>query len=155
MQIIQLTDYQWAKMLLFLRSCPGIYIGSQSRCRKFLSAVLWVARSGAQWRLLPPAYGKWNSVYKRFANWSQKKVFEKLFDFCANDPDFESLMIDSTVLRAHPCAAGAQKNMDNKLSDAVREASQPNSIWPWMDLATVSASGSPLAKPVTSTKALH
>jgi hypothetical protein len=27
----------------------------------------------------------------------------------ADDPDLESIMIDSTVIRAHPCAAGAPK----------------------------------------------
>jgi transposase len=128
MQSIHLTDAQWAKMLAFLRTCPGIYIGSQGRCRKFLAAVVWVARSGAQWRLLPPAYGKWNSIYKRFANWSEKQVFEKLFAHCATDPDFEHLLLDSTVLRAHPCAAGAKKNTARKPSDAVKAAFRPSSI---------------------------
>ena len=111
MQTIKVTDAQWAKMLPVLRSCPGVYVGSQGRCRKFLSAVLWVARSGAQWRLLPPVYGKWNSVYKRFARWSELKVFAQLFEACAQDPELEHLLLDSTVPRAHPCAAGAQKNM--------------------------------------------
>jgi hypothetical protein len=27
----------------------------------------------------------------------------------AHDPDMENGMIDSTIVRAHPCAAGAQK----------------------------------------------
>jgi hypothetical protein len=27
----------------------------------------------------------------------------------ADDPDLENAMIDSTIVRAHPCAAGAQK----------------------------------------------
>ena len=130
MQSIKITDAQWAKILPVLRACPNVYVGSQGRCRKFLSAVLWVARSGAQWRLLPAAYGKWNSVYKRFARWSELKVFEKLFEACAQDPDLEHLLLDSAVLRAHPCAAGAQKNTVRKTWGVAKAASQPNSTWP-------------------------
>jgi transposase len=109
MQPIKITDEQWAKILPFLQSCPQIYVGSQGLCRRFLSAVLWVARSGAQWRLLPSAYGNWNSVYRRFARWSEQGVFEQLHEFCSKDRDLEHLLIDSTILRAHPCAAGARK----------------------------------------------
>ena len=64
--------------------------------------------------MLPDLYGKWNSQFKRFNRGSEKKVFEKFFAFCANDPDLESLMTDSTVVRAHSCAAGAQKNTGRK-----------------------------------------
>jgi transposase len=109
MQTIQLSDAQWAKILPFLKSCPKVYVGAENKCRNFLAAVLWITRSGAQWRLLPPAYGNWNSIYKRFARWSERRVFAQLFAFCAQDPDLEHLLIDSTIMRAHPCAAGAQQ----------------------------------------------
>lgn len=49
------------------------------------------------------------AVYKRFARWAEAGLFEQLHQFCATDPDLEYLLIDSTVIRAHPCAAGATK----------------------------------------------
>jgi transposase len=108
---VKLTDDQWQKILPILKSFPEIRLGAGRDCRRFLEAVLWITRSGSQWRLLPKQYGKWNSVYKRFANWSQLGIFEKLFEQMSQDRDLEYLLIDSTIVRSHACAAGAQKNM--------------------------------------------
>lgn len=109
MRTVTLTNAQWQKILPLLRSCPNVYVGQEDECRKFVEAVLWIARSGAQWRLLPAHYGNWNHVYKRFARWSEKDVFAQLHEVCAADSDLEHLLIDSTIVRAHPCAAGASK----------------------------------------------
>jgi transposase len=106
---VKLTDEQWQKILPVLKTFPQIRLGAGRDVRRFLEAVLWVDRSGAQWRLLPRRYGRWNSVYKRFARWGELKVFEKLFEHFSQDRDLEHLLIDSTIVRAHPCAAGAQK----------------------------------------------
>ena len=114
MRAITLTDEQWQKILPFLRSHPNIYVGQENECRKFLEAVLWIARSGAQWRLLPAGYGDWNTVYKRFARWSAQGVFEQLHHSLAGDADLEHLLIDSTIIRAHPSAAGASKKVAGK-----------------------------------------
>ena len=112
---VKLTDQQWQKILPVLKTFPQIRLGAGRDVRRFLEAVLWVNRSGAQWRLLPRKYGHWNSVYKRFSRWSDLKVFETLFEHFSQDRDLEHLLIDSTIARAHACAAGAQKNTASKV----------------------------------------
>ena len=96
-------------MLEFLRSQPGLYVGQEADCKRFIEAIIWMSRSGAQWRLLPSEYGKWNSVYKRFARWCEGGVWERMHQHLVDDPDMEYLIIDSTVVRAHHSAAGAPK----------------------------------------------
>src|SRR5215207_9594626 len=110
MTIVKLNEREWKQIHTFLLACPQVKVGSARKCRRFVEAVLWVVRSGAQWRLQPKRYGKWNSVYKRFARWCEAGVWEHLFASLADDPDMEHVMLDSTIVRAHPCAAGAPKN---------------------------------------------
>ena len=112
---VKLTDDEWQKILPVLKSCPEIRLGAGRDCRRFLEAVLWITRSGSQWRLLPKQYGKWNSVFKRFDRWSNLGIFEKLFAHLSRDRDLEHLLIDSTIVRAHACSAGAQKNTARSL----------------------------------------
>jgi transposase len=114
MSKLRIPDEQWQKIATFLRSHGGVYLKADTR--HFLDAMLWISRSGAQWRLLPIEYGTWNSVYKRFARWEKRGIWEAMFKHFSQDADMESVMIDSTVIRAHPCAAGADKKTVDKLN---------------------------------------
>jgi transposase len=69
MSNLRIQKEQWHKIAEFLNQHPNVYVGNKYECRRFLTAVLWVMRSGAQWRLLPEQYGKRNSVCKRLARW--------------------------------------------------------------------------------------
>jgi len=109
MSDVRLTDDQWTKMRDFLREEPKAYVGNAAQCRRFVEAVKWMSRSGAQWRLLPAEYGQWNSVYKRFSRWCDAGVWERMLEHFANDPDMENGLVDSTIVRAHASAAGATK----------------------------------------------
>ena len=114
MSTVELREDQWFRILQFLHSCPDVYVGQEADCQRFVEAVLWMARSGAAWRLLPEHYGHWNSVYKRFARWCDKGVWDRMHQHFIHEPDMENLIIDSTIVRAHPCAAGAPKKGEDK-----------------------------------------
>ena len=60
--MINLPEKQWRKILEFLKNEPGVNVGKETVCRLFVEAVLWIVRRGAQWRMLPENYGRWNSV---------------------------------------------------------------------------------------------
>ena len=109
-----LPPSQWQRILQFLRTCPGVYVGQEPDCRRFVAGVLWIARTGAQWRALPEHYGKWNTVYRRFLRWCERRIWERMHEAFADDPDLEHLLLDSTIIRAHPCAAGAPRKRGAK-----------------------------------------
>ena len=103
-----LRDEQWARieaLCVGKASDPG---GRGENNRMFVEGVLWIARTGSPWRDLPSAFGHWNSVWRRFDRWSQSGVWHRIFAALADDPDFEYLIIDSTIVRAHQHAAGAK-----------------------------------------------
>ena len=122
-------DDQWDRVYQILRDLPGLYIRQEAATRRFVENVLWVARAGCAWRLLPEEYGAWNSIYKRFARWQEKGVWRALLDGLSEDADTEWLMLDSTVVRAHACAAGAKKMREIRLLAAL-EAAFPVSCTP-------------------------
>ena len=107
--------------------------GPKSDTRRFVDAVLFVARTGVPWRDLPERFGHWNAVWRRFDRWSRKGVWQEVFD-ALQDPDLEWLILDSTVIRAHPCAAGAPKKptaraaKTSRPSGAVGAGSGPRSM---------------------------
>ncbi|MGY0219208.1 IS5 family transposase [Endozoicomonadaceae bacterium StTr2] len=104
----RLLDDQWLELLSLLNLHSQIRIGDHERCRAFIEAVLWILRTGSQWRLLPEERGHWNSVFKRYSRWCQYGVWSSIHEFLAKQSDFEYVSIDSTVVRAHACSAGAQ-----------------------------------------------
>ncbi len=46
--------------------------------REILNGILYVARSGCQWRLLPHDFPKWKTVYDCFVDWHNIGVFEEI-----------------------------------------------------------------------------
>ena len=100
---VELTSCQWHKILTFLRSRSDLY----SRPRRPLPPLRYRRTLDCPFRRAE--YGNWNSVYKRYAGWCDRGIWATLHHCLADDPDTEYLIIDSTVVRAHPDAAGTPK----------------------------------------------
>jgi hypothetical protein len=49
----------------------------------------------------PPASTCSLSPYLRFWRWAQKGVWERVFKALCDDPDFEDVLIDGTLVRVH------------------------------------------------------
>lgn len=103
--------------------------GPAGEKRRFVDAVLYVAKTGIPWRDLPERFGNWNTVWRRFDRWARAGVWRAVFD-ALQDPDTEWLILDSTIIRAHPSAAGAQKKPGTKPSDGAGAVSGPRSTRP-------------------------
>ena len=82
--------------------------------RMFVEGVLWIVRTGSPWRDLPDVFGEWNSVFRRFSRWSDKGVWWRIFEAMSDDPDFEYLIVDSTIVRAHQHAIGRKKGSEDQ-----------------------------------------
>jgi transposase len=115
-----ISDVDWDRIKDLLPGRPGQSGWQAQDNRLFLDAVLWIAKTGAPWRDLPERFGRWNSVWKRFNRWATKGTWQVVFA-ALQDADLEWLILDSTVIRAHPCAAGAGK----KRTEAEGRRSKP------------------------------
>ncbi|WTI33633.1 IS5 family transposase [Streptomyces sp. NBC_00589] len=75
--------------------------------REVLAAIIFVATSGCTWRQLPPVFGPcWQTVYRRFAQWSRDRVWARFHRVildelgACGELDWSRCAIDSVSIRA-------------------------------------------------------
>ena len=110
-----LTDAMWNELPPLL---PGQGRGRgvvATNTRGFVEAVLWLGRTGAAWRDLPPHLGQWHRVYVRYARWRDSGVWEKATRWLIASnrvlphPRQRPVQLDSTSVRVHQHGTGAGK----------------------------------------------
>ena len=106
----ELTDEEWERLRPYFRERQA---GDKGRPRReprtILNGIFWLARSGAVWRDLPDRYGPWQTVYRRFREWTESGLIEKIFHELGEDADLQEISIDSTYIKAHKASAGAER----------------------------------------------
>jgi putative transposase len=99
MDRLVLSDAAWERMAPLIIGRPDQKGSTGRDNRMFVEGVLWIVRTGSPWRDLPEVFGEWNSVFRRFSRWSHKGVWRRIFEAMSDDPDFEYLIVDSTIIR--------------------------------------------------------
>jgi transposase len=114
-----LRDDQWERLKEFVpRGRKGKW-GPRTDNRRFLNALLWMARSGGRWRDLPERLGDYETVKRRYYRWIEMGVLDAILAALAREADLEWLMIDSTIVRAHQQAAGARRQKGGRTPKAL------------------------------------
>jgi len=125
-----MSDEEWAFFAPFVVESGPKRGRPPKDHRLVLDGVFWIARTGVQWRDLPDFFGKWSSVYRQFRRWTQSGLWDLLLE-ALNETEAipDSLqMIDSTIVRAHHCAAGAKGGLRDRVLGARKVASRPRFI---------------------------
>ena len=75
--------------------------------RQIVNGILWILRTGAPWRDLPPSYGVHSTVSSRFYRWRKAGIWDNILARLQTIADYEERIVgrvhsgDSTVIRAH------------------------------------------------------
>ncbi|WP_399220739.1 IS5 family transposase [Streptomyces sp. T12] len=108
-----LTDAEWERLRPFLPVSNG-RCGRWRDHRQVIDGILHRVRTGVQWRGLPERFGPWKTVYERHRLWSADGTWERLLQQVqaaadvAGEIDWD-ISVDSTIVRAHQHAAGADR----------------------------------------------
>jgi transposase len=84
-----LRDDQWERIKDLLPGKPGDVGVTAHDNRRFVEAVLYRYRTGIPWRDLPERFGDWKNTHRRFSRWAKKRVWQRLFEHLAAEPDNE------------------------------------------------------------------
>ena len=80
-----LSNEQWAQVERFIPAPkPGGRPAKYER-REIVNALLYINRTGCQWRSLPHDLPPWDSVYWYFRNWKKDGTLDRLHDELRGD----------------------------------------------------------------------
>lgn len=85
---MDLTNEQWQRIAEFIpepKAGPGKSGRPPQDARAVLNGILWILRTGAPWKDLPPRYPPRSTCHRRFQEWTQSGLFDKILCTLAED----------------------------------------------------------------------
>ncbi len=125
-----LSDDEWAYFEPFVTETGPLRRRPPADHRGVLDAIFWITRTGAPWRDLPEELGRWNSVHRQYRRWTAAGLWDLMLAGLTEGGGGNALqMIDSTIVRAHHCAAGARGALKIRPLAVLAAGSRPKSTF--------------------------
>jgi transposase len=79
--IIRIPDKLWDEIKKILpREKPSKTVGRPIvPYRKVLDGIIYVLRTGCQWKMIPREYGSGSTCHRRFQEWNRLDIFKKIW----------------------------------------------------------------------------
>src|SRR3982751_1093004 len=125
-------DQFWLTKAQFSKIKPHLPTDTRGKARvddrRVISGIVQVLKSGARWVDAPPEYGPRKTLYNRYVRWAAKGGWGVLFRALAQagGPPAQ-VLIDSSAVKAHRCAAGGPGGSAPKPLGARAGAARPRS----------------------------
>lgn len=123
---MDLTNEQWDILKLLMIEPSRREDGKgrpRSEARSVLNGILWILRTGAQWKDLPDRYPPYQTCHRRFQEWNRNGTMRKMICSLAQDLrergeiDIEESFIDGTFV---PAKKGAQRSVKQSVGKVQR-----------------------------------
>ncbi len=75
-----LTDEQWTELEPLLARRPGVGAPTRKDLREVVNALLYLGRTGCQWRQVPREFGNWTGVRYYFDKWARDGTWQRVND---------------------------------------------------------------------------
>jgi putative transposase len=102
-----LTDAEWMMLAPLLPPPKRLGRPATIERREVVNAILYVLRTGCQWRYLPEGFPNWNTVYWYFVRWTDDGTWERVNDalrrrlrmHLGRDPEPSAAVLDSQSVK--------------------------------------------------------
>ena len=116
-----LTDEMWARIEPLLPPLKGPMGPPFRPHRPAVEGMIYRVRAGIPWRDLPAEFGAWQTVHRRFKNWSADGTLDQVLAELIADADADGQVdwrtsIDSTIARAHQHATNTARSVSGPSS---------------------------------------